>query len=92
MLTAELRRVLARHPGLKAGLRQLLQPFRRTTSGDYRPLAESERASTVSALKGAWQHDDIPRLQREGVERSLADYRGAAAAWELVATSSASAG
>jgi SAM-dependent methyltransferase len=79
MLTAELRRVLARHPGLKAGLRQLLQPFRRTTSGDYRPLGESERASTASALKDAWQNDDIPRLQREGVERSLADYRSGAA-------------
>ena len=57
----------------------MLGPFRRTTSGDYRPLDGVERASTVSALKGAWQHDDIPRLQRAGVERSLAEYRAGAA-------------
>ena len=79
MLTTALRRTLARHPALKAAARQLLAPFRHATSADYRQLPETDRDSTVSALRSAWQNDAIPRLQREGVERSLAAYRSGAA-------------
>jgi SAM-dependent methyltransferase len=79
MLATTLRRTLARHPALKAVARQLLRPFRGGTSTDYRKLADADRASTITELKGAWQHDDIPRLQRVGVEQSLAAYRAGAA-------------
>ena len=79
MLTSRLRQTLNRHPALKAGLRGLLQPFRRSTSADYRALPAGDRSATISELHDAWRNATIPGLQREGVERSLAAYRGGAA-------------
>ena len=70
-----LRDTLDRHPLLKAGLKQLLGPLRRSTSAEYRSLASADRLPTATALKGAWKDDAIPLKQRKGVEKSLLSYR-----------------
>ena len=73
-----LRQTLDRHPLVKAGIKQLLSPFRRQTSADYRNLSEAERAAAIAALQGAWQDDGIPLKQRSGIDRTLATYRAGA--------------
>lgn len=70
-----LRQTLDRHPIVKAGVRRLLRSLRRSTSADYQPLAEGERASVIEKLRGAWQDNTLPMKQREGVEPALAAYR-----------------
>jgi SAM-dependent methyltransferase len=70
-----LRQTLDRHPSLKAGVKLVLGPFRRQTSGGYKPLPDAERAPVADALKAAWQDAGIPLKQRAGVEQTLADYR-----------------
>lgn len=74
----KLRQALDRHPTVKAGIKQLLSPFRRQTSADYRALPEADRAPVIAALQGAWQDQDIPQKQRAGVEQTLAAYRAGA--------------
>ena len=72
---ATLRTALDRHPALKSAARAMLRPLRRGISSDYQPLAEGERSAILGALEDAWKDDDIPHLQREVVEKALADYR-----------------
>ena len=70
-----LREALDRHPAVKAGLKQVLAPFRSQTSAGYRALAESERAEVIAALQYAWRDESIPERQRAGVVRTLERYR-----------------
>jgi SAM-dependent methyltransferase len=77
-MIATLRAILNRHPAWKAAARSLLRPLRGGTSTDYEPLAEAARGETLRQLEGAWKDGEIPRLQREGVERALAEFRAGA--------------
>jgi SAM-dependent methyltransferase len=74
-LGSQLRNALARHPTLKASVKRLIGPFRRSTSGGYQPLSGDRQAATVDALKDAWLDAAIPARQRAGVDQALSDYR-----------------
>ena len=73
-----IRRTVARYPSLKAALRRLAAPFRRTTSAGYRQLAKAEAIADLRHLKTGWKDDGIPAKQRAGVDDALAQYRDGA--------------
>lgn len=74
-IVESLRAVAGRHPWLKSTLKSLLNPFKIGTSTDYAEIGMNEREESMHQLKDAWQGDNIPTRQRQGVDRELAAYR-----------------
>lgn len=71
----QLRDCVDRYPGLKAFLKMLAGPFRRSTSAAYARLAPEEVEDSARRLKDAWRAAEMPARQRHGVERQLTAYR-----------------
>lgn len=74
-VSIKVRRFVEHYPSLKSVLKTVARPFRHGTSTDYSRLAVEDVASATQRLRGAWQTEEIPARQREGVERQLAAYR-----------------
>lgn len=75
---ARLRKWLDRHPRFKAVAKSVSAPFRSTVSSGYMAVKPQDAESVALALESAWKEDSIPEMQREHVERALAEYRAGA--------------
>jgi len=73
--------VLNHHPSLKAWLKRMLAPWRAAggVSSHYVEMKLAEADAESARLRGAWQDNDLPKRQRELVDRQLADYKMGAA-------------
>lgn len=71
-----LRDLVNRFPRLKAIIWIVTSPFRReSVSSNYVTLGAAEAQSEAMRLRDAWQSSDLPRRQREVVERQLGAFR-----------------
>lgn len=72
-----LREMLNHCPRLKAVVKRLLSciGFTRDVSSHYVRIAAEDVQSESSRLRSAWKTEDLPRRQRELVDRQLAAYR-----------------
>ncbi len=77
-----LRTMLNRFPQLKAGLRlarERLLPSSVSVSSHYVRVDDAAADSEAARLRSAWQSDELPRRQRDLVDRQLAAYRSGTA-------------